>query len=89
MVAVSSRDEIFSKLKEIIIEKLHVNENDITLDAKFTDDLGADSLDIIEIMMQIESEFNVEIPDEDAQKMVTLRDLVDYIADKMGITEEE
>ncbi len=89
MVKVSSREDLYEKLRDIIVEKLHVKPEDVTMDSKFTDDLGADSLDVIEIMMQIEHEFGVAIPDEDAQNLVTLKDLVDYIANKMGISDED
>ena len=89
MVEVATREDIFEKLKKIIVEKLHVKEEDVTLDACFTDDLGADSLDIIEFVMQLENYFGIEIPDEDAQNIVTVRDAVDYIANKLGISEDE
>ena len=89
MVKVTSKEEIYEKVKDVIIEKLHVSESDVRWDANFIDDLGADSLDIIEITMQIENELGVSISDEDAQNIATIKDLVDYIANKMGISDEE
>ncbi len=89
MVEVATKEDIFQKLKGIIAEKLHVKEEDITLDSSFTDDLGADSLDIIELIMQLENDFGIDIPDEDAQNITTVRQVVDYIAEQLGISEEE
>ena len=74
-----SQDEIFEKVKEIIVEQLGVAENTVTLEASFIDDLGADSLDIVELVMAIEEEFDMEIPDEDAEKVVSVGDVVEYI----------
>ena len=74
-------DEIFDKVKEIIVEQLGVSEDSITNDASFIDDLGADSLDIVELIMALEEEFDIEIPDADAEKVVTVNDVVDYIKD--------
>ena len=71
--------EIFEKLKGIITEQLGVDAEDITSDATFVDDLEADSLDIVELIMQIEEEFEMEIPDEAAEKIVTVDDVVEYI----------
>ncbi len=72
-------DEIFNKVKEIIVEQLGVAENTVTLEASFIDDLGADSLDIVELIMSLEEEFDMEIPDSDAEKIVTVNDVVEYI----------
>lgn len=74
-----SSEEIFEKIKEIIVEQLGVTENAVTMDASFIDDLGADSLDIVELIMALEEEFDLEIPDADAEKIVTVSDVVDYI----------
>lgn len=74
-------EEIFEKVKSIIIEQLGVTETSITLEASFIDDLGADSLDIVELIMALEEEFDIEIPDADAEKVVTVGDVVDYIRD--------
>jgi len=67
------------KVKSIIVEQLGVDEDEVTLDASFTDDLGADSLDIVELVMAFEEEFGIEIPDEEAEKISTVRQAVDYI----------
>jgi acyl carrier protein len=69
----------FDKVKEIVVEQLGVDEADVTLDSTFIDDLGADSLDIVELIMAFEEEFNIEIPDEAAEKIKTVRDAVEYI----------
>ena len=71
--------ETFDKVKEIIVERLSVDEKDVTEDASFIDDLGADSLDTVELVMALEEEFNIEIPDEDAEKIATVGDAVKYI----------
>ena len=63
----------------MIVEQLGVEENEITLDSSFIDDLGADSLDIVELIMALEEEFDIEIPDEDAEKILTVGDALDYI----------
>ena len=76
-----SSEEIFDKVKEIIIEQLGVTESSITMEASFIDDLGADSLDIVELIMALEEEFDLEIPDSDAEKVVTVGDVVEYIKD--------
>ena len=76
-----SSDEIFEKVKAIIVEQLQVNEDAVTQEASFIDDLGADSLDIVELIMALEEEFDTEIPDADAEKVVTVGDVVDYIKD--------
>lgn len=75
--------EIFDKVKEIIIEQLGVAEDAVTEDAAFIDDLGADSLDIVELIMALEEEFDLEIPDSDAEKVVTVGDVVEYIKDNV------
>ena len=74
-----TQEEIFDKVKSIIIEQLGVTENAVTMEASFIDDLGADSLDIVELIMALEEEFDTEIPDADAEKVVTVGDVVDYI----------
>ena len=76
-----SSEEVFDKVKEIIVEQLGVVENAVTEEASFIDDLGADSLDIVELIMALEEEFDIEIPDADAEKVVTVNDVVDYIKD--------
>lgn len=70
---------IFEKVKPIIAEQLGVDEESITLESSFIDDLGADSLDIVELIMALEEDFDMEIPDEDAEKIVTVSDVVEFI----------
>ena len=77
-----SDEEIFEKLKEIIVEQLGVNEEIITMDATFVEDLSADSLDIVELIMDIEDKFEIKIPDSDAEKIVTVSDVVEYVKSK-------
>jgi len=72
--------EILEKVKKIIAEQLDVPGDDIVPSASFVDDLGADSLDQVELIMAMEEEFNISIPDEDAEKIATVQDAVDYIA---------
>jgi acyl carrier protein len=72
-------DEVVDKVKEVIIEQLNVEEDDVTEDATFVDDLGADSLDIVELVMALEETFGVSIPDEDAEHIKTVGDAVTYI----------
>ncbi|MCH8557868.1 MAG: acyl carrier protein [Balneolia bacterium] len=74
--------EISDKVKAIIVEKLGVDEADVTEAANFTNDLGADSLDTVELIMEFEKEFDVSIPDEDAENIATVGDAVKYLADK-------
>ena len=78
-----SSEEIFDKVKEIIVEQLGVAENTVTMEASFIDDLGADSLDIVELIMALEEEFDLEIPDPDAEKIVSVSDVVDYIKENV------
>lgn len=72
---------MFDKLKEIIADKLGVNEDEITMESTFIDDLGADSLDIVELIMALEEELEMEIPDEDAEGFRTVGDVVEYITE--------
>jgi acyl carrier protein len=74
--------DIESQVKSIIVEKLGVDESDITREASFTNDLGADSLDTVELIMEFEKEFDITIPDEDAEKIATVGDAVDYLQQK-------
>jgi len=69
----------FEKIKKIIVEQLGVEEDEVTMESSFIDDLGADSLDIVELIMAIEEEFDIEIPDSEAEKIVTVGDAVNYI----------
>lgn len=73
--------DLSAKVKSIIVEKLGVDESDITDDASFTNDLGADSLDTVELIMEFEKEFDVTIPDEDAEKIATVGDAISYLED--------
>lgn len=76
-----SNEEILEKLKGIIVERLGVEESLVKEDANFIDDLSADSLDIVELVMEIEEEFEIEIADSEAEKIVTVGDVVNYIKD--------
>lgn len=69
----------FDKVKAIVVEQLGVDEAEVQIDSTFIDDLGADSLDIVELIMAFEEEFNVEIPDDVAEKIKTVKDTVEYI----------
>lgn len=69
----------FEKIRKILAEQLGVDKDDVTMDASLTDDLGADSLDLVELVMAMEEEFDVEIPDEEAEKIVTVSDAVNFI----------
>ena len=70
---------VFDKVKAILVDQLYVDENKVTMEASITDDLGADSLDIADIVMSIEEEFNVEVPDEQLQNIKVVGDIVKYI----------
>lgn len=74
---------MLDKLKEIIADQLGIDEDDVTPEASFIDDLGADSLDIVELIMYFEDEFDIEISDEDAEDMETVQDVLDYIEDNV------
>ena len=76
-----NQEEIFEKVKKIIVEQLGVADTSVTMEASFIDDLGADSLDIVELIMTLQEGFDMEIPDEDAEKIVSVSDVVDYIKD--------
>ncbi len=67
------------QVKEIIVEQLGVDEGDVKMESHFVDDLGADSLDTVELVMKLEEDFDIEIPDEDAEKIQTVKDAIDYI----------
>lgn len=74
-----SSEQIFEKVKGIIAETAGVEEDDIKMKSSFVDDLGLDSLDIVEVVMAMEEEFNIEIPDEDAESISTVEDAIEYI----------
>jgi len=70
---------VFEKVKKIIVEQLGVEEDEVNMESSFIDDLGADSLDIVELIMALEEEFDIEIPDSEAEKIASVGDAVDYI----------
>ena len=72
----------FDRVKKVVVEQLEVSEEEVTPTASFVDDLGADSLDVVELVMGLEEEFDVEIPDEDAEKITTVGDAIAYIDEK-------
>ncbi|MEC7878165.1 MAG: acyl carrier protein [Bacteroidota bacterium] len=76
-------ENLENKVKEIIVDKLGVEESELTDSASFTNDLGADSLDTVELIMEFEKEFNVSIPDEDAEKISTVGDAIVYLKDNV------
>ena len=82
-----TKADVLARLKEIIIYRLDVEEEQIRPEASFVEDLGADSLDIVELIMGIEEEFDIEIPDEDAEKLTTVGEAINYAASKLGIEE--
>jgi acyl carrier protein len=76
--------DVEKKVKEIIVSKLGVDEAQITHEASFTNDLGADSLDTVELVMEFEKAFNIQIPDEDAEKISTVGDAINYLSSKLS-----
>jgi acyl carrier protein len=70
---------VYDRVKKVVMEQLNVEESEVTAEASFTQDLGADSLDTVELVMALETEFDAEIPDEDAEKITTVQQAVDYI----------
>ncbi|WP_018658632.1 acyl carrier protein [Allofustis seminis] len=79
-----TNEEIFEKIKEILVDRLGVDESRITLETSYTDDLGADSLDLVELIMELEDAFDSEISDEEAQKISTIGKTVEFIQEKFG-----
>ena len=77
-------EEVQSKLKEIVMDRLNAEEDQIKPEASFVEDLGADSLDIVELIMGIEEEFDIEIPDEDAEKLTTVGEAMEYVKTKLA-----
>lgn len=75
--------DVYQKVVDIIVEELAVDADEITPEASFIDDLGADSLDVVELVMAFEEEFDIEIPDEDAEKIQTVQNAVDYIEENL------
>lgn len=76
--------DIEARVKKIVAEQLGVKDEEVTTDASFVDDLGADSLDTVELVMALEEEFETEIPDEEAEKIVTIKDAIHYIENHVG-----
>lgn len=75
---------VFAQVKELVVQQLGVDEEQVTISASFIEDLQADSLDIVELVMALEERFNIQIPDEDAEKIVTVGDAVNYIKDNLN-----
>ena len=75
---------VFEKVKNILVDQLDVDEDSVTLDSALSDDLGADSLDVVDMVMSLEEEFDMEIPDEEIETMKTVGDIVKYIESKNG-----
>ena len=83
LTRIEREKRMFERVKKIIIAQLDVDDSQVTLDSSFVDDLGADSLDVVELIMALEQEFNIEIPDEDAEKIVTVNDAVQYVTNNI------
>jgi len=81
------KEEVVAKLKGIVANRLDVEEDQVTEDKSFIDDLGADSLDIVELIMGIEDEFGIEIPDEDAEKLTSVGEALKYTLEKINVEE--
>ncbi|MBD1940875.1 acyl carrier protein [Coleofasciculus sp. FACHB-712] len=79
-----SQEEIFARVKKIVVEQLEVAPDEVTPQANFANDLGADSLDTVELVMALEEEFDIEIPDEAAEQIATVQAVVDYISGKVA-----
>jgi acyl carrier protein len=77
-------NDIEETVKSIIVEKLGVDESDVTTDASFTNDLGADSLDTVELIMEFEKEFDLTIPDEEAEEIATVGDAIEYLEEQVA-----
>ncbi|HID06286.1 MAG TPA: acyl carrier protein [Armatimonadetes bacterium] len=82
----ATTDELFEKVRDIIVKQLSVSPDEVTVDAAFVEDLHADSLDVVELIMQIEEQFGIEIPEEDAENIRTVGDAVEYLRTKLSET---
>ena len=78
-------EEVMAKLKDIVVDRLNVEEDQVKPDASFVEDLGADSLDIVELIMGIEEEFDIEIPDEEAEKLSNVGEALEYVKKKLNL----
>ena len=77
-----AKEEIFAKLKELVVDRLGVEEDEVTMEATMQDDLGADSLDLVDLVMSVEEEFGVKVADEDLENIKTVGDIVNYIEER-------
>ena len=77
-----AKEEIFDKLKELVVDQLGVEEDEVTMEASMQDDLGVDSLDLVDLVMSVEEEFGVKVADEDLENIKTVGDIVNYIEDR-------
>jgi len=77
-----NKDELFAKIKSIVADKLSISEDQITEEASFIEDLGADSLDTVELVMALEDEFDLDIPDDEAEKLTTVGKAIEYVLNK-------
>ncbi len=75
----------FERVRKVLVEQLDVSEDEVTPQASIVDDLGADSLDVVEIIMGLEEEFDIEIPDEDAEKITTVQQIINYVDEKAKV----
>lgn len=84
MVQSMTDEEIFQRVKKVVVEQMRINEDEVRPEVSFTEDLGADSLTVVELVMQLEEEFGVDIPDDDVPNLKTVQDAVGYIQSKLS-----